>query len=67
MNVSTDWKKLGKKAALQGISLTAELFNDVAVELNKLADTIGPEQQPCSTASQQAETEVISEHSPDTP
>jgi hypothetical protein len=46
MNTNIDWKQFTKKAALQGVSLTAELFNDVAVELNKLASSM----ESCQTA-----------------
>ena len=46
MNTNIDWKQITKKAALQGVNLTAELFNDVAAELNKLASNL----ESCPTA-----------------
>jgi len=40
MKQNYDWIKLGKKAVRQGVSVAAELFSDVAVELNKLATNL---------------------------
>ena len=40
MENKIDWKNLGTKAAIRGVTVTAELFTDVVTELNKLSQRL---------------------------